>query len=271
MLEVKVPTTGETAALYTYFHDNSPEIDPERIRPVVLICPGGGYGTTSDREAEAIAIQFLGAGYHAAVLRYSVAPKAHYPTALRQLAWSVLHLRTHATEYHVDPAQIVVAGFSAGGHLAASYGVFWKKKSFLAEELQVEAEMLRPNGLILSYPVITSGSLAHRDSFVNLLGDRYEELVEEMSLEKQVSEDTPKTFLWHTASDEIVPVENSLLFFQALHACHIPVEMHIYPVGRHGLALATKETQSNVWQGSVQEECQSWIQLALHWLRHLKS
>ena len=198
-----------------------------------------------------------------------VAPAAHYPTALRQLAWTVAHLREHAAEYHIDPNKVVVAGFSAGGHLAASYGVFWKKKTFLAEELGVDAEQLRPNGLLLSYPVITSGPKAHRGSFTNLLGDRYDELVDEMSLENQVSLDTPKTFLWHTAPDDCVPVENSILFFTALHALEIPVEMHIYPVGGHGLGLASEETQSYEYQNAVREECQSWISLALSWMQHL--
>lgn len=147
--------------------------------------------------------------------------------------------------------------------------MFWKKKTFLAEELGVDAEQLRPNGLLLSYPVITSGPKAHRGSFINLLGDRYDELVDEMSLENQVSLDTPKTFLWHTAPDDCVPVENSILFFTALHALEIPVEMHIYPVGGHGLGLASEETQSYEYQNAVREECQSWISLALSWMQHL--
>ena len=95
---------------------------------------------------------------------------------------------------------------------------------------------------MLSYPVITSGRKAHRGSFENLLGDRYEELVEEMSLENQVDADTPPAFLWHTTEDDCVPVENSLLFYQALHDQGISVEMHIYPHGPHGLGLANELT-----------------------------
>lgn len=259
LVDVKVKGTEETAKLYTYFLDNSPEMDPDRVRPVVLICPGGAYAMTSDREAEPLAMKFLGAGIHAVVLRYSVAPVT-YPAALRQVAWTVAWLREHAEEYHVDPNKILLLGASAGGHLAASYGVFWKKKTFLAEELQVDVEQLRPNGLILCYPVITSGEKAHRDSIVNLLGDRYEELVEEMSLENQVDGDTPQTFLWHTAEDGCVPVENSLLFFQALFAQSIPAELHVFPKGQHGLSLATEETVA------VQKECQVWMSLAIDWI-----
>ena len=90
-----------------------------------------------------------------------------------------------------------------------------------------------------------------------------------MSLENQVTLDTPKTFLWHTAPDDCVPVENSILFFIALHALEIPVEMHIYPVGGHGLGLANEETQSYEYQNAVREECQSWISLAIDWMWHL--
>ena len=115
VLDVKVKDTEEIGKLYTYFLDNSQEIDPNRVRPVIVICPGGGYGMVSDREAEPIAMRFLGAGYHAVILRYSVAPAAHYPTALRQLAWTVAYLREHAAEYHIDPNKVVVAGFSALG------------------------------------------------------------------------------------------------------------------------------------------------------------
>lgn len=268
IIDISIKGEPSGGKLYTYFLDNSIEIDINRKRPLVLICPGGGYAMTSDREAEAMAVQFLAAGYHAAVLRYSVYPGV-YPTALLQAAWSVAHIRQHAEEYHVDPDHIILQGSSAGGHLAASYGVFWNKKKFLADTMGVEAQVLRPNGLILSYPVITSGEKAHGPSFENLLGERYGELVEEMSLEKQVSRDVPPVFLWHTVTDTTVPVENSLLFFQALHAYEIPVEMHIYPVGVHGLGLANEETASR--DGScIQPECQSWIRLAIEWIKWLQ-
>ena len=224
---------------------------------------------TSDREAEAIALKFVGMGYHAAVLRYSVEP-ALFPESLLQLAKAVALLRENAEKWHIDTHKIVVQGSSAGGHLAASLGVFWKKP-FISEALGVDAEMVRPNGLMLSYPVITSGEKAHQGSFECLLGDDYknEEKRKALSLEKCVTKDTPPTFLWHTAPDDTVPVENSLLFFQALHALDIPAELHIYPVGPHGLGLATEETMRAEDGYGVQEECQSWIGLAGDWMKYL--
>lgn len=267
IMEIQVEGSEFKAELYTYFLDNSPEIDPERKRPVVVICPGGGYVMTSDREAEGLAMRFLAMGYHAVVLRYSVSP-AVYPEALLQLAKTVALLRANAEKWHIDKDSIVLQGSSAGGHLAASLGVFWNE-SFLEKKLGISSEMFRPNGLILSYPVITSGEKAHQGSFEYLLGEDYsnEELRDSVSLEKWVTKDTPPVFMWHTATDESIPVENSLLFFEALHRNEVPVELHIYPVGPHGLGLADEETKRFDGFG-IQPECQSWIKLAEDWMKY---
>ena len=133
----------------------------------------------------------------------------------------------------------------------------------------MDAEKFRPNGLMLSYPVITSGEKAHQGSFESVLGEDYadEEKLRFLSLEFNVTKDTPPTFMWHTAPDDTVPVENSLLFFQALHALDIPAELHIYPVGGHGLGLATAETACPNGYG-IQAECETWVQLAGDWMKH---
>lgn len=267
-LEIKVEDYQETADLYTYMLDNSVEMHPNRKRPVIVICPGGGYTMTSDREAEPIAMQYLAKGCHAVILRYSVAP-ARYPLALLQLAKSVAYLREHAEELHIDTDKIILQGFSAGAHLAASLGVFWKEK-FISEALHTDVEMVKPNGMILSYPVITAGEFAHKGSFEALLGEDSNDPIKrkKQSLEFQVTEDTPPTFLWHTVTDNTVPVENSMLFFEALHAHKIPVEMHLYPTGGHGLSLANEET-SHEDGGCIQPECQSWMELACAWVKNL--
>lgn len=212
---IQVEGAQSYARLVTYIQEHSDAINIQK-RKLVLVCPGGSYANTSDREAEAIALQFAAMGYHAAVLRYSVAP-ATYPTALLEVAKSVQMIREHAEEWHVDAEKIVIEGCSAGGHLAASYCLFWKEK-FIAVALGITdvERVLKPNGMLLGYPVITSGEFAHRGSFVKLLGERQKELNEALSLEKHVSEDVPPTFIWHTFEDQTVPVENSLLFVGAL-------------------------------------------------------
>ena len=267
-IEIKARGMEAVGNLYTYFLDSSIEMRPNEKRPVILMCPGGGYEMTSDREAEPMAMQFLAMGYHVAILRYSVCP-VRYPAALLQVAESVLYLKEHADEYHIDPEKIVVQGCSAGGHLAANYGIAWNSP-FLTKLMGMEndPERLCVAGLLLCYPVITSGEKAHEETFRNLLGEQYEEKKEELSLENQVTPDTPPTFLWHTATDETVPVENSLYFFQACLQQGVSAELHIYPVGGHGLSLANEETCRANGIG-VQKECQSWIGLAQTWLKKI--
>ena len=267
-IEIKARGMEAVGNLYTYFLDSSIEMRPDEKRPVILMCPGGGYEMTSDREAEPMAMQFLAMGYHVAILRYSVCP-VRYPAALLQVAESVLYLKEHTDEYHIDPEKIVVQGCSAGGHLAANYGIAWNSP-FLTKLMGMEndPEQLCVAGLLLCYPVITSGEKAHEESFRNLLGEQYEEKKDELSLENQVTPDTPPTFLWHTATDETVPVENSLYFFQACLQQGVSAELHIYPVGGHGLSLANEETCRANGIG-VQKECQSWIGLAQTWLEEI--
>ena len=255
------------AELTVYLHEHYQEIAVE-TRPLVLVCPGGAYAYTSEREADPLAAQFLAMGYHAAVLRYSCAP-AVYPTALTELAYSLALIRRNGEDWYVNPEQIIVLGCSAGGHLAASMGVFWKEE-FLAGALGIrkeEQKLIRPDGMILCYPVITSGEFAHRGSFQNLLGARQEELSAKMSLENQVDKDTPPAFIWHTYEDGAVPVENSLLFVTALRRAGVPAEFHMYPKGSHGLALATRLTQ-NQDGNAAQPECTSWVGLAHTWIEH---
>ncbi len=200
-------------------------------RPLVLICPGGGYEFTFDRKAEAIAVQYIARGFHACVLRYSVVP-AKFPQSLYELAWSVAYLRKHAAEYGIKPDKIIVAGFSAGGHLAASLGVFWDK-DWLAKETELSAEQMKPNGLLLSYPVIASGKYAYRSSIENLMRKKSKELEELLSLEHQVGKQVPPVFIWHTLTDRSIPIQNTLMFTEELVRNQVSVEVHIFPKGSH--------------------------------------
>lgn len=253
--------------LTTYILDASQEMDSARKRPLVLVCPGGAYRFTSDREAELIALQFNSMGYHSAVLHYSCAP-AVFPTAVTEVAASVKLLKDRAEEWGIDKDKIFVLGFSAGGHLAASFGVFWNRE-FLSDALSCPQEKLRPAGLILCYPVITSREeYTHQESIHNLLGDQYEAKKEEMALENQVGKHVPPTFLWHTFADDAVPFQNSLLFVEALGKAGVPAEFHLYPEGEHGLSLANDSVLRTDGTG-VQKQCQSWITLLKTWLRHM--
>ncbi len=265
-ISIQVEGSLPDTRLETYILKESGEIAVGR-RPLILMCPGGGYNHTSDREAEPIATRFLAMGYHVAILRYSVAP-AVYPTALLELAACMKLIHEKEEEWMVDTDKIIVQGCSAGGHLAASLGVFWNEK-WLAERIETTNDVLKPAGMLLCYPVITSGEFAHRGSFEALLRGQYtEELLLKNSLERQVTKDTPRTFLWHTYTDDCVPVENSLLLIQAMKKYGIPVEFHMYPTGGHGLSTCDEQSARPEGYG-VQQECQSWIPLAGTWLKNI--
>ncbi len=259
-IPIQVEGSADDARIQVYIqdtpHDGSLKIEK---RPLILICPGGGYERTSFREGEPIALHFLSRGYHACVLRYSAAP-IHFPTQMLEVGQAFQVIGEHADEWNVDMERIVVQGSSAGGHLAACYGAFWN---------QGKAEDMKPKGIMLSYPVITSDpAYAHIGSFENLLGEDYEAYKERLSIEKQVTKDMPPCFIWHTLKDDTVPVENSLMFVTALHKAGISAELHIFPEGEHGLSLASKIVERADGRG-VQEECAQWIHLADRWLERL--
>jgi acetyl esterase/lipase len=176
-------------------------------------------------------------------------------------------MREHAEELGVDTGKIFTCGFSAGGHLAASAGILWDRPEVLAAMGDAPVGINRPDGMILCYPVITSGKYAHRGSIANLLGNRdyTEEEGKIFSLECHVKPETPPMFVWHTYSDGGVPVKNATLLMDAYIDNGVPFEAHIFPKGPHGMALANGET----WNGSqamYDLHVAHWIELAVEWI-----
>lgn len=242
-------------------------LESKKTLPAVLICPGGGYAYTSPREAEPIALKFNDAGFNAFVLDYSVAPYRH-PQPLYDLARALTILRENSNNWNIDNDNIAVCGFSAGGHLAASIGVFWNKE-ILKNIAGINTKLIKPNKLILAYPVISAGEYAHRGSFDNLLGKEHSnELLELLSLELQIDKETPESFVWHTLEDDAVPMENSLFFIQKLRKFKIPFEFHIYPYGGHGLSLATAITAE--YEGHKNKHVSGWMDQCISWLNQSK-
>lgn len=254
--------------LTAYCPDNSPEIDAERCRPSILLCPGGGYYMVSFREAEPVALAFVAQGFNVFVLNYECAP-VRYPQALLQVSAAAALIRQKAELFHADPNKIAVCGFSAGGHLAASLGMFWDEP-FLCETLGVARGMNRPNAMILCYPVISSGEFAHVGSFEALLGpDAKPEQKARMALEERVSDKTPPAFIWHTFEDDVVPVENTLMLASALRKKNVPFELHVFPWGGHGLSLCDNRTSIPEFEGSNRPHCANWQPLCCEWLDSL--
>jgi acetyl esterase/lipase len=232
-------------------------------RPAVLVLPGSGYVQCSPREAEALALRFNAAGFHAFVLWYSCAPRRH-PVPVQDCARAFTIIRARSGEWRIEPSRIAMMGFSAGGHLALSETLFHRES--WAAVPGVDPESGRAGALMLCYPVISSGEFAHRGSFNALLGENPgPDLLKYLSLENRITAGLPPVFLWHTYTDQSVPVENSLLLAGALRRAGIPLEMHIFPEGKHGLSLAIEETKAGDSE-NVNLHAAQWFGLCLNWL-----
>ena len=205
-------------------------------KPAVLILPGGGYEFTYEGEGEPIALKLVSQGVACFVLHYSVRPNL-FPQALAEALTALKYIRDNSDKFGINKDNISVMGFSAGGHLAGCTGTLWEHNS-LNNYLDNDRSQYRPNKLILCYPVLKSTGRHHDGSFKALFGDSYNEInLEMVDLPKQVKDNTPPTFLWHTFEDNGVPVDSSIDFGKALLEKNILFEMHIYPHGGHGLCL----------------------------------
>ncbi len=253
------------AALTAYVPDPITEIGLTGPRASILVISGGGYRSVSQRESEPIALAFAALGYNTFCLDYSVAPET-FPTQLLEALAAAAFLRRHANQLLVDPDRIVAMGFSAGAHLAGSLGILGQRKEFY-ETLGLTAAETRLAAMVLCYPVITSGRFAHADSFRALLGENPEKrLLELVSLEKQVTPETPPTFLWHTKTDPVVPYQNSLLFAESLKRSGVPHELHLYEQGIHALSLATKVTAVPGKAEYLSRDVAGWVGLCADFL-----
>ncbi len=228
-------------------------------RPCMLICPGGAYGMTSDREAEPIGLHFLSEGYNVFILRYSVCPN-RFPVQLREVAATMELIHANSDLWHCDTSRVAIMGFSAGGHLAAHYSTCYD----IPEIRELFPDSKPVQATVLGYPVISAEpSFGHLGSLQNLLGVETlsQEQIDKFSCEKQVTDSTPPAFLWHTAEDNVVPVANSLAYGRALADHQIPFSLHIYPEGWHGLATVDGETNAQLPEN---------FYLAADWLTDVK-
>lgn len=257
------PEGAEDCFVEAYLHNEWKSLEiPGRDLPAVIICPGGGYDFTSDREATPVAMEYYNAGYHAFVVRYSVKEKAKGFHPLCQLAAAIAHVRKHAAEWNVQENKIAVCGFSAGGHLAGSLGTLANTDEF--QKVWGRKEDIRPNAMILCYPVILANEYAHIGSILNVSGAQPGTAdYAWFGLEGHVTSLTPPTFLWHTASDSAVPVENSLQFALSLSREKIPYEFHVFPEGNHGLSVCS------VAVNTPDPYVGRWVEWSIVWLTKL--
>ncbi len=224
----------------------------------MVICPGGGYAHLAAHEGNDYALWLNQHGVAGFVLQYRLGSHGyHHPAMLNDAARAVRWVRAHAGDYRIDLKRVGIMGSSAGGHLASTLVTHFDAGNPAAADA-VERQSSRPDLGILCYPVISLGDFAHPGSKRNLLGTNPPpELVQQLSSELQVTAATPPCFVWSTAEDKTVPVENSLLFAAALQKNHVPFDLHIYQKGRHGIGLADKPpfAHPHPWAG----DCLFWL------------
>jgi acetyl esterase/lipase len=233
----------------------------------VVVCPGGGYGGLAlDHEGKQVAEWLNRLGVAAFILKYRLGPRYHHPAMLQDAARAIRTVRARARDWKLDPERVAILGFSAGGHLASTAGTHFDAGR-PDDEDPIERVSSRPDRLILIYPVISLNTpYAHSGSRRNLLGENPPaELVAGLSNETQVTPQTPPTFLVHTDEDTAVPPENSLLFALALRRAKVPLELHLFEKGRHGLGLG--EGLPNFKPSDKSEGFKAWPGLCETWLR----
>ena len=212
--------------------------------PGIIILPGGGYNHISPREGEPVALRFADAAYNSFVLSYPVGEDIKKEKPIETVRQLVRHIAENHERYNTDPHRLAVIGFSAGAHLAASYGTICKGEGLKA--------------MILGYPVISSGPYAHNGSFDMLCQSEEERAF--YSLEHRADSSTLPSFIFHSADDKVVPVENSLLFASALSRAGVDFELHVFSSAVHGTSLGTEDT------GYLNERFASWAGSAVSWL-----
>ena len=217
--------------------------------PAAIVCPGGGYrALASNHEGRQVASYLNSLGVAAFVLRYRLGPRYHHPVELGDAQRAIRQLRSHATEWRLDPARIGIVGFSAGGHLAMTASTRFDSGAAAAPDA-VDRVSSRPDFAILGYPVISmTEEWTHKGSRTNLLGETYDpELAKSLSGERAVTKETPPTFIFQTNEDAAVPAENAVHYYLALRKAGIPAEMHVFEKGPHGVGLANDDAALSAW------------------------
>ncbi len=256
---------GARGYLTTYIHAVSKEYNEGRIRPAMVVCPGGGYSFCSDRENEPIALKFMVEGYNCFTLDYSIEPFG-YPYQLVECAMAVAYVKKNANKLGVNKDCVAVIGFSAGGHLAGSIATLFSDEN-IAKILKDDKEFARPDAVVLSYPVITTKEQTHGGT-AQVVSNGKQDIKEYMSLEDRVTKESVPAFIWATVDDGAVPCENSLMMASAYKKNGVDFELHVFASGVHGLSLCSRETARNDEDELINAPVGKWFDMAVTWLKN---
>lgn len=266
----------EDVYMTTYILDQSSEFLQDLKRPTVVICPGGAYMMISEQEGEPVALTFNSLGYNAVVVNYSTYSEGRgglpnpadmhrnensiFPNPMLDIKAAMETLIENADKWHIDPEQLILCGFSAGGHNCAMYSVYYK-----------EYNMPKPFATILGYP-LTDYREVYKGNGTKMcnMGINGNEIISESDLDMlsaplHVTKDTPQMFIWTTATDMMVPCYNSVKMAMALTENNVPVELHMFDRGPHGISVANES--SAIINAQVKPHINQWVSLCDNWLK----
>lgn len=296
-MKYEIIKINDSAWIESYILNPEISYGVNKKRPVVIVCPGGGYLLHATKEGEAIATTFLNQGYHTLVLKYStyyknritsleekpeINEKAQYPQQVLELMTTMKLIHDKKDEWMIDTDNIFIIGFSAGGHLAATLGTRWNDDNLHSLlPFKIEISLLKPKGLILAYPQLDSDNgnylkanaengelIKHQIEDINkcLYGTikPTEELIRDRDIISKIDENTPPTFIWMTMADKIVNPLSTMEYIKALHQAGINGELHLFESGQHGLARADRFAAKS--ENDVNEVVAQWVTLATRWI-----
>jgi acetyl esterase/lipase len=238
-------TRDEDNPMLTLF----PSVNPGSSGTAVIVAPGGSYRVlATNHEGRQVANWLNSLGVTAFVLKYRLGPKYHHPIELGDAQRAIRLVRSRAKEFGIRPDRIGIMGFSAGGHLASTAGTHFDGGNPNASD-PIDRISCRPDFMVLAYAVISFvAPYSHSASANNLLGkDPDPKIAEDLSNDLHVTTETPPTFLFATSTDKVVPPENSVAFYLALHKVGVPAELHIFQKGPHGVGLDLADPVLGQW------------------------
>lgn len=288
---------NDEVKLYAYILNNSSQFQTNIKKPAIIVCAGGGYGYTSDREAEPVALAYAAHGYHTFVLRYSVAERALFPQPFLDLGKAIETVRKNADRWFLDENKISLAGFSAGGHLVSTMGSIWDSKLF-KDNRNIDETLIKPNAIIAGYPPIdlyqmdrdsiildenkplyyarcaadlsnpeiNKAEVMYMTAFGKQLPTKEETDIYNAAVQMS-DKNMPPTFLWCTTEDKLVNTRQTMLLVEALGRNNVPYEVHIFKSGPHGLSLATEQTSNFNYQ--TVPHVAKWFDLSVEWLKEI--
>lgn len=259
---------GQGGKLTVYAPDNSEEINADRVRPAILIAPGGGYGFVSFRESEPVALQFLARGFVVFTLRYDIYPFAYPYSPLIEGGMAMKYIKAEGGRYGADTSKVCAAGFSAGGHLVSFLATSYDDKVYRDFFGTQNTDGIRPDAVVLGYPVISYNLPTKGRTLLRLCGnDRAEQ--KKFSTELRVTDRSSPAFIWATFDDDYVNSLNALKFAEAYCEKGVRCSVVIYPHGQHGLSVADSSVYRTDVPYKTSENAPSWIDDACSFMRFL--